>query len=116
MEKPAPEQFGLTEYDLREEKRKSEKISRTGKKITAGCIVLSVVASIIYLNLNLQFDLFGFIFVVYFIGVVGGIIAGRAAVWLLNRARGQNPRYKKVLLYQKAKEEYDSRSARPTAI
>ena len=116
MEKPTPEQFGLTEYDLREAKRKSEKIRRTGKKITAGCIVLSVIVSIIYLNLNLQFDLFGFIFVVYFIGVVGGVIVGRAAVWLLNRARGQNPHHKKVLLYLKAKEEYEVRSARPTAI
>jgi hypothetical protein len=111
MEKPTPAQFGLTEWDLKENKRRLWKIRQTGKRITIGCILISVVASIIYLNLNLQFDLFGFLFFVYFIGVVGGVIIGRVAVWLLDILRARNPHHKKVLLYQKAKEEYESRLA-----
>jgi len=48
------------------------------------------------------------LFFVYFIGVVGGIIAGRFAAWLLDILVPRHPQDGKVKQYENAARQYES--------
>ena len=108
MEKPTFEQFGITQMDFLEVKKRADNIRKTGKRISFVCIFIAIVISTIYLTENLQFDLFGLLFFVYFIGVVGGIIAGRVAAWLLDILIPRHPQQEKVEQYEDAVRQYVS--------
>lgn len=107
MEKPTFEQFGLTQMDFMEVKKRADNIRKTARSITALSVLIAIVFSTIYLSQNLQFDLFGLLFFVCFIGIVGGIIAGRGAAWLLERLLPRHPKTDEVEQYEAAIRQYD---------
>lgn len=107
MEKPTLEQFGLTQMDFLEVKKRADGIRKIGRRISFVCIFIAIIFSTVYLIQNLQFDIFGFLFVVCFIGVAGGIIVGRVAAWLLDTVMPRHPKQDKVEQYEKSVKRYD---------
>lgn len=106
MEKPTFKQFGLTQLDFLEVKKRAGNIRKTGRRVSIACILVAALFSTVYLMQNLQFDLFGLLFFVYFIGVAGGIIAGRVAAWLLDRVTARHPQQGQVERYEAAVRRY----------
>ena len=94
--------------DFLEVKKRVGNVRKIKKRISFVCIFIAIIFSTIYLAQNLQFDIFGFLFFVCFIGVVVGIIAGRAAAWLLNIVTARHPRQDKVEQYENAIARYRS--------